>query len=67
MSTENSERIKFAENEITSYVKKFSKTVDDNEAGQIAKKIVNLIDWNNSALMHKGLSWITKNYLMNQE
>ncbi|GAA4296288.1 hypothetical protein GCM10023142_34890 [Anaerocolumna aminovalerica] len=28
-----------------------------------AKDIVKSIDWNNSALLHKGLSWITQNYL----
>ena len=29
-----------------------------------AKEIVVSTDWNNSALMHKGLSWMARNYLL---
>lgn len=36
------------------------------EAAQIANQILSQIDWNNSALMHKGISWITRFYLNNQ-
>ena len=56
----------FVEKELADYVIKFSKEIDKNNAGQIAKDIIKLIDWDNSALMHKGLSWIAKNYLIQQ-
>lgn len=34
-------------------------------ANEKAKDIASKIDWNNSALMHKGLTWIANNYLLN--
>lgn len=37
---------------------------EESQASQVSDDIVKVIDWNNSALMHKGLSWIAKNYLM---
>lgn len=31
----------------------------------LSSRIVNTIDWNNSALMHKSLIWIVNSYLQN--
>jgi len=56
--------VNLAQSEVTSWILDFSKKHDSVEAETIAKEIVNKIDWTNSALMHKGLSWITKNYLV---
>jgi len=67
MTTVNREFSDFAEKELANYVKKFSNEIDKNNASQIAKDIIKLIDWDNSALMHKGLSWIAKNYLIQQK
>lgn len=67
MTTVNREFSDFAEKELANYVKKFSKEIYKNNASQIAKDIIKLIDWDNSALMHKGLSWIAKNYLIQQK
>lgn len=39
---------------------------EENKASQISSDIVKVIDWNNSALMHKGLSWMAKSYLIQQ-
>lgn len=64
MITMNREVITLAESEITTWVMEFSKNRDINDAEKLAKLIVSKIDWKNSALMHKGLSWITKNYLV---
>jgi hypothetical protein len=33
------------------------------QSAKIACNICNAIDWNNSALMHKDLRWITKRFL----
>lgn len=55
--------IDFTEKEVAKNVKYYANVLSDERANEIAKDIVKLIDWNNSALMHKGLSWITKNYL----
>ncbi len=67
MTTVNRDFLNFTEKELAGYVVKFSKEIDKNKASQIAKDIIKMIDWNNSALMHKGLSWITKNYLTQQK
>lgn len=64
MNTVNREFIEFAEKEITSIVMRFISAIEERKAIQIAKEIVDLIDWNDSALMHKGFSWMAKNYLM---
>lgn len=52
--------------ELTAIVLHFINTIEENKASQISKEIVKLIDWNNSALMHKGLSWMVKNYLIKE-
>ena len=67
MSTVNKEFIEFTEKELTSIVMRFVSTIEECKATQIAKEIVKVIDWNNSALMHKGLSWIAKNYLIREK
>lgn len=64
MNMENKEFIAFAEKEMESQVIRFSKKpLSSKKTKSLAKEIVSKIDWNNSALMHKGLSWIAKNYL----
>ena len=67
MTTINKDFISFAEKEMTAYVIRFSNDMEEGKASQVAKEIVKLIDWNNSALMHKGLSWIAKKYLTQQK
>lgn len=66
MTTANKEFIEFTERELTVIVLHFINTIEENKASQISKEIVKLIDWNNSALMHKGLSWMVKNYLIKE-
>lgn len=66
MTTVNKKYIDFTERELTSIVMRFLNTIEESKASQISKEIVKLIDWNDSALMHKGLSWMVKNYLMKQ-
>lgn len=39
---------------------------EEAKAKQISSEIAEADDWNNSALMHKGLSWMAKNYLVKQ-
>ena len=46
------------------------RTIQDNysvvsydEASKIAEDLIEKIDWDDSALMHKGIAWITKSYL----
>ena len=66
MITVSKEYIDFAQKELTSIVMRFLNNIEEKKANQISKEIVKLIDWNNSALMHKGLSWMAKNYLVKQ-
>lgn len=64
MTTVSKEFIEYAEKELVSIIIRFVNTLEETKATQIAKEIVSLVDWNNSALMHKGLSWMAKNYLV---
>ena len=66
MNTVSTEMIEFAKKELTSIVMRLSSITIEAKANHISNDIVKVIDWNNSVLMHKGLSWIAKNYLMKQ-
>lgn len=67
MTTISNEMIEFVQKELTSIVMQLTNITEEAKASQISCDIVNVIDWNNSALMHKGLSWMAKNYLMKQD
>ena len=58
MITVSKEFVDYAEKELVSIIKRFVNTIEETKASQIAKEIVVSTDWNNSALMHKGLSWM---------
>lgn len=66
MITVNKEMIDFAKKELTVIVMRLANITEETKASKISGDIVNVIDWNNSALMHKGLSWMAKNYLTKQ-
>lgn len=56
--------VEFAENKMKNEITKFSSGfMEQSEIAILSKEIVSKIDWNNSALMHKGFSWIALNYL----
>ena len=60
----NKEFIDYAIKEMTAELIRFSNgTLDTVKSTELAKVAVSEIDWSNSALMHKGISWIAKNYL----
>lgn len=56
----------FVKKELTAIVMHLTNITEESKASQISDDIINVIDWDNSALMHKGLSWMAKNYLMKQ-
>ena len=56
----------FAKKELATCIMRFSKNIEKNKANGIAEEILQVIDWNSSALMHKSFSWIAKNYLNQQ-
>lgn len=63
MST-NIEFIKFAEVKMAKEIAAYGQgKIDNNKSLELAKVVVSEIDWNNSALMHKGFSWIAKSFL----
>lgn len=66
MSTINKDFLDSVEKELTNNIVDLS-NFDVSKAGQIAKEIIKIIDWNDSTLMHKGLLWITKNYLIKRK
>jgi len=64
MNTTNKKFIDFTEKEMENQLMVFSKgQLSESKIKLLAKEIVSKIDWNNSSLMHKGLSWMAKNYL----
>ena len=66
MTTVSNEMAEFVQKELPSIVMRLANITEETKASQISGDIVKIIDWNNSALMHKGLSWKAKNYLMKQ-
>lgn len=66
MTTVSNEMVEFAKKELTSIIMRLVNSIEVSKANQISNDIVKVIDWNNSALMHKGLSWMAKNYLIQQ-
>lgn len=66
MNTVSTEMVEFTKKELTSIVMRLANITEEAKAKQISNEIVEVTDWNNSALMHKGLSWMAKNYLMKQ-
>lgn len=66
MSTINKEFLNFAEDELTNNVINLG-NFEKAKAKRIAKEILKIIDWDNSALMHKGFTWMVKNYLIKQK
>lgn len=66
MTTVSKEMVDFAKKELTVIVMRLANITEEAKASKISGDIVNVIDWNNSALMHKGLSWMAKNYLTKQ-
>lgn len=66
MTMANNELNEFAKKELTSIIIMLTNTTEEAKASQISSDIVSIIDWNDSALMHKGLSWMAKNYLIKQ-
>lgn len=66
MTMVSNEMIEFAKTELTSIIMRLVNTIEESRASQISNEIIGIIDWNNSALMHKGLSWMAKNYLIQQ-
>ena len=64
MNTIDEKFINQAIKEMTTELVRFSNgTLDTVKSTELAKLIVSEIDWSNSALMHKGISWIAKSYL----
>ena len=66
MTTINKDMVEYTKKELTSIVMRLITTIEEDKANQISNEIIEIIDWNNSALMHKGLSWMAKNYLIKQ-
>lgn len=66
MNTINKEFLNFADDELTNNVINLG-NFEKAKAKQIAKEILKIIDWDNSALMHKGFTWMVKNYLIKQK
>lgn len=67
MNTVSTEMVEFAKKELTSIVMRLANITEEAKAKQISNEIAEVADWNNSALMHKGLSWMTRNYLMKKD
>jgi hypothetical protein len=60
--------VEFAEKEIQIQILRFTKnSILEEKSKELAKEVVSIIDWDDLALMHKGLSWIAKNFLIRKK
>ena len=66
MTMVNTEIADFAKKELISIVMRLASITEEAKANQISNDIVKMIDWDDPVLMHKGLSWMAKNYLIKQ-
>lgn len=55
--------LQVAKNEILRAIKTHCAEISDQDALRISEELLEVIDWNNPALMHKSISWITRCYL----
>lgn len=56
-----------AEKELTAqFIRLTNGEMNLDEASRLARNTISKIDWKNSALMHKGMSWIAKYVMENQ-
>jgi hypothetical protein len=52
-------RTLFYENELKSNILRLTKgTISQHEASALAQQAIDVLDWSNSALQHKGFGWI---------
>ena len=66
MTTTNNKFMEQTETDLLTWVHLFVGDKYKSKSDKIARDILNLIDWNSEALMHKGLSWIVKSYLIKE-
>lgn len=57
--------LQVAKDEILRTIKAHCADISDEEALRLSEELLGAIDWNNPALMHKSISWITRSYLSN--
>lgn len=55
--------LQIAKCDILNAIKKQLPGISDREALQLSEELLEAIDWENPALMHKSISWITRFYL----
>ena len=58
--------LQIAQVEILKTIKSLYPNFSDDEAMQLSFELLETIDWKNPALMHKGISWITRFFLQNR-
>lgn len=58
--------LQVAKDEIIRTIKVHCAGISDEEALRLSAELLGAIDWNNPALMHKSISWITKAFLHNR-
>ena len=55
--------LKLAKDEILRAIQSTYSDISTDEAQSLSEELLDAIDWDNSALMHKSIAWITKFYL----
>lgn len=58
--------LQIAQIEILKTIKSLYPDLSDREAVQLSLELLETIDWKNPALMHKGISWITRFFLQDR-
>jgi hypothetical protein len=58
--------MQIAQLEIINTIRSLYPDLAESEAMQLSLEVLETIDWKNPALMHKGISWITRFFLQNR-
>ena len=58
--------LQIAKEQIVRTIKMYNSDISSEEALRLSEELLKVIDWNNPALMHKSISWITRFYLQNR-
>ena len=65
--THSEKFLNYVRTEITNILTFYLEDAEENKITNIADDILSEIDWNNEALMHKGLMWIVMRHLENTD
>ena len=58
--------LNLAREQILKSIRRIDPRISPHEAASLSEELLSEIDWENSALMHKSIAWITSHYMQNR-